>query len=69
MLMCYLRVCPFTKPIGQDCTVEQRDDQCCPVITCPEGNYLKLKNPIEKKTKKLNYSSSCTNRSSTISIN
>lgn len=45
MLMCYLRVCPFTKPIGQDCTVEQRDDQCCPVITCPEGNYfLDLKN-------------------------
>lgn len=39
MLMCYLRVCPFTKPIGQDCTVEKRDDQCCPIITCPDGNY------------------------------
>lgn len=37
MLMCYLRVCPFTKPIGQDCTIEKREDQCCPVITCPEG--------------------------------
>nr|CAD7267249.1 unnamed protein product [Timema shepardi] len=37
MLMCYLRVCPFTKGIGQDCTVEKRPDQCCPVITCPEG--------------------------------
>lgn len=37
MLMCYLRVCPFTKPIGQDCTVEKREDQCCPIITCPEG--------------------------------
>lgn len=37
MLMCYLRVCPFTKAIGQDCTVEKRPDQCCPVITCPEG--------------------------------
>ncbi|KAJ8680336.1 hypothetical protein QAD02_016123, partial [Eretmocerus hayati] len=36
MLMCYLRVCPFTKAIGQDCTVEKRPDQCCPVITCPE---------------------------------
>ncbi|CAO1400317.1 unnamed protein product [Diamesa tonsa] len=36
MLMCYLRVCPFTKPIGQDCIVEKREDQCCPVITCPE---------------------------------
>lgn len=34
--MCYLRVCPFTKAIGQDCTVEKRPDQCCPVITCPE---------------------------------
>uniref|UniRef100_A0A182VSN8 VWFC domain-containing protein n=1 Tax=Anopheles minimus TaxID=112268 RepID=A0A182VSN8_9DIPT len=36
MLMCYLRVCPFTKAIGQDCTIEKRKDQCCPVITCPE---------------------------------
>ncbi|CAH1374985.1 unnamed protein product [Tenebrio molitor] len=36
MLMCYLRVCPFTKAIGQDCKVEKRADQCCPVITCPE---------------------------------
>jgi hypothetical protein len=38
MLMCYLRVCPFTKGIGQDCTIEKKPDQCCPVITCPEGN-------------------------------
>lgn len=37
MLMCYLKVCPFTKPIGQDCKIEKREDQCCPVITCPEG--------------------------------
>lgn len=37
MLMCYLRVCPFTKPIGQDCTVEKRADQCCPIVTCPDG--------------------------------
>ncbi|XP_046429457.1 mucin-17-like isoform X3 [Neodiprion fabricii] len=36
MLMCYLRVCPFTKAIGQNCTVEKRPDQCCPIITCPE---------------------------------
>ncbi|XP_026470964.1 titin homolog [Ctenocephalides felis] len=36
MLMCYLRVCPFTKPIGLDCVIEKREDQCCPVITCPE---------------------------------
>lgn len=37
MLMCYLRVCPFTKMIGQNCTTEKRPDQCCPIITCPEG--------------------------------
>uniref|UniRef100_A0A8D9B877 VWFC domain-containing protein n=2 Tax=Cacopsylla melanoneura TaxID=428564 RepID=A0A8D9B877_9HEMI len=36
MLMCYLRVCPFTRAIGQDCTVTKSPDQCCPVITCPE---------------------------------
>uniref|UniRef100_A0A2A4K1M5 VWFC domain-containing protein n=1 Tax=Heliothis virescens TaxID=7102 RepID=A0A2A4K1M5_HELVI len=36
MLMCYLRVCPFTKAIGQDCTVEKRADQCCPIVTCPD---------------------------------
>ncbi|CAD7077561.1 unnamed protein product [Hermetia illucens] len=36
MLMCYLRVCPFTKPIGHDCVVEKREDQCCPIITCPD---------------------------------
>ncbi|CAH0381827.1 unnamed protein product [Bemisia tabaci] len=36
MLMCYLRVCPFTKAIGQDCTVEKHPEQCCPVISCPE---------------------------------
>ncbi|XP_066972792.1 LOW QUALITY PROTEIN: serine-rich adhesin for platelets-like [Macrobrachium rosenbergii] len=36
MLMCYLKVCPFSKPIGQDCTIEKRPDQCCPVITCPQ---------------------------------
>ncbi|XP_063221449.1 mucin-2-like [Bacillus rossius redtenbacheri] len=36
MLMCYLRVCPFSKAIGQDCTIEKKPDQCCPIITCPE---------------------------------
>lgn len=39
MLMCYLRVCPFTRAIGQDCTVTKSPDQCCPVITCPEGEF------------------------------
>ncbi|XP_060879263.1 mucin-17-like isoform X2 [Metopolophium dirhodum] len=36
MLMCYLRVCPFSKAIGQDCTVQKSPDQCCPTISCPE---------------------------------
>jgi len=36
MLMCYLRVCPFIKPVGRNCVVEKRDDQCCPTIMCPE---------------------------------
>ncbi|XP_050437267.1 serine-rich adhesin for platelets isoform X2 [Adelges cooleyi] len=36
MLMCFLRVCPFTKAIGQDCTVQKSPDQCCPTISCPE---------------------------------
>lgn len=43
MLMCYLRVCPFTKPIGQDCVIEKREDQCCPIITCPEGKFFSKK--------------------------
>ncbi|XP_047738702.1 mucin-5AC [Hyalella azteca] len=36
MLMCYLKVCPFSKPIGLDCKIEKSPDQCCPVITCPQ---------------------------------
>jgi hypothetical protein len=36
--MCFLKVCPFAKPIGQDCQIEKRPDQCCPIITCPERN-------------------------------
>ena len=45
MLMCYLRVCPFIKPVGKNCVVEKRDDQCCPTIMCPEGNHY-LKNTL-----------------------
>ncbi|XP_071530105.1 uncharacterized protein tnc [Panulirus ornatus] len=36
MLMCYLKVCPFSKPIGENCTIENITNQCCPVITCPQ---------------------------------
>ena len=41
MLMCYLRVCPFIKPVGKNCVVEKRDDQCCPTIMCPQGKSIK----------------------------
>jgi hypothetical protein len=27
MLMCFLRVCPFIKPVGQNCVVEKKDNQ------------------------------------------
>lgn len=40
--MCYLRVCPFIKAVGENCKVEKKPDQCCPVITCPEGNNIVL---------------------------
>uniref|UniRef100_A0A0K2URE1 Putative LOC100877061 [Megachile rotundata] n=1 Tax=Lepeophtheirus salmonis TaxID=72036 RepID=A0A0K2URE1_LEPSM len=36
VLMCYLRVCPFIKPVGQKCIIEKNEDQCCPTITCPQ---------------------------------
>ncbi|KPM06446.1 tenectin-like protein, partial [Sarcoptes scabiei] len=36
MLMCYLRVCPFIKPLGERCTIEKVDGQCCPSINCPD---------------------------------
>ncbi|XP_022237550.1 mucin-3A-like [Limulus polyphemus] len=40
MLMCYLRVCPFVRPVDEDCIVEKEEGECCPKITCPEGCYL-----------------------------
>lgn len=36
MLMCYLNVCPFIKPVGKNCVVEKHEDQCCPTIMCPQ---------------------------------
>ena len=38
MLMCFLKVCPFIKPVGKHCVVEKKPDQCCPTIKCPQGN-------------------------------
>ncbi|KAH9377253.1 hypothetical protein HPB48_006942 [Haemaphysalis longicornis] len=37
MLMCYLRVCPYVKQLGDDCTVTKRPGECCPDIACPAG--------------------------------
>ncbi|XP_050536629.1 probable serine/threonine-protein kinase DDB_G0282963 isoform X10 [Daktulosphaira vitifoliae] len=50
MLMCFLRVCPFTKAIGQDCIVEKSPDQCCPTITCPEVGFYDVTVPVELLT-------------------
>ena len=37
MLINSTRVCPFIKPVGQNCVVEKKDNQCCPTISCPPG--------------------------------
>jgi hypothetical protein len=37
MLMCFLKVCPFAKPVGKNCIVEKDPNECCPRIICPEG--------------------------------
>lgn len=37
MLMCYLRVCPFVRPLGERCIIEKVPGDCCPKITCPDG--------------------------------
>ena len=37
MLMCYLRVCPYVRPIGDKCIIEKVAGDCCPRITCPDG--------------------------------
>uniref|UniRef100_T1INP8 VWFC domain-containing protein n=1 Tax=Strigamia maritima TaxID=126957 RepID=T1INP8_STRMM len=36
-LHCYLRTCPYYKPIGHNCTVTKEADQCCPTVVCPQG--------------------------------
>ncbi|RWS27872.1 mucin-3A-like protein [Leptotrombidium deliense] len=40
MLMCYLRVCPFIRPIGERCLIEKIPGECCPKITCPDGTKV-----------------------------
>ena len=36
MLMCYLRVCPYVRPLGDKCIIEKVPGECCPRITCPD---------------------------------
>ena len=36
MLMCYLRVCPYVRPLGDKCIIEKIPGECCPRITCPD---------------------------------
>ncbi|RWS15314.1 mucin-17-like protein [Dinothrombium tinctorium] len=36
MLMCYLRVCPFIRPLGERCIIEKVPGECCPKIICPD---------------------------------
>ena len=36
----YCRVCPFIKPVGKNCVVEKKEDQCCPTISCPPGKFV-----------------------------
>ncbi|KAG9509619.1 hypothetical protein GZH46_01856, partial [Fragariocoptes setiger] len=36
MLMCYLRVCPYIRPLGDRCIIERVQGECCPRITCPD---------------------------------
>ncbi|CAL1271354.1 unnamed protein product [Larinioides sclopetarius] len=35
-LMCYLRVCPFVKPLGENCVSEKHVGDCCPTFWCPQ---------------------------------
>ena len=41
MLMCFLKVCPYIKPVGKHCVVEKKPDQCCPTIKCPQGKSFR----------------------------
>ncbi len=37
MLMCYLNVCPYIKPMDKNCVMEKKEDECCPTIQCSQG--------------------------------
>ncbi|GBM29428.1 hypothetical protein AVEN_143910-1 [Araneus ventricosus] len=50
MLMCYLRICPFVKPVGEECIIEREEGDCCPKIWCPE--VIKDKENTPKSSEK-----------------
>ena len=37
MHMCFLKVCPYVRPLSKGCTAEKQPGQCCPTVTCDEG--------------------------------
>ncbi|GFS37002.1 uncharacterized protein TNIN_76851 [Trichonephila inaurata madagascariensis] len=52
MLMCYLRICPFVKPVGEECIVEREEGDCCPKIWCPEVIKVKDNSPNTNEKRK-----------------
>ncbi|XP_037091205.1 mucin-5AC-like [Pollicipes pollicipes] len=36
MLMCFLKVCPYVRPLGKGCTTEKAPGDCCPTVTCDQ---------------------------------
>lgn len=53
MLMCYLRVCPFIRPVDENCLVEKVPGECCPRVTCPETDIDPESDPEPTSTTKL----------------
>ena len=37
MHMCFLKVCPYVRPLSKGCTAEKLPGQCCPTVTCDQG--------------------------------
>ncbi|KAF0292778.1 Kielin/chordin-like protein [Amphibalanus amphitrite] len=36
MHMCFLKVCPYVRPLSKGCTAEKLPGQCCPTVTCDQ---------------------------------
>ncbi|GFR00360.1 uncharacterized protein TNCT_389951 [Trichonephila clavata] len=59
MLMCYLRICPFVKPVGEECIVEREEGDCCPKIWCPEVIKTKDNSPNTNEKRKQQQQPGC----------